>query len=156
MAKIDFHKVERYFDSGMAEMEIEQLLYLAEIASTLGIVQEEESPKQRKSPEQIKHERAMLLINTKREIKFMASVRRDLINELGIDRAMAKKLFEDPSNVGDKEAEEIQKIRDKVRSFRDEIRKSLMDAEVEETIDQKIKESKYKRFNIRDHWLPLE
>lgn len=156
MAKIDFELVERYFDSGMAEMGIDHLLYLAEISSRLGMVQEEETPTQRKSEEQIKHERALLVINTKREIKFLASVRQDLIKKLGIDRATAKRLFEDPGNVSAEEAEEIQKIRKKVQSFRDEIRKSLMDENIESTIDEKIKKSKYKRFNIRDHWLPLE
>jgi len=152
MAKIDFHKVERMFDSGMSEMEIEQLLYLAELAHSFG---SSEVIKTSKTPDQIKHERAMLVVNTKREIKFMASVRRDLIDKLGIDRATARKLFEDPKNVGDEEAKKIEEIRDKVRSFREEIRNSLMSVDVDKEIDQNIKSAKYKRFNIRDEWLPL-
>jgi len=152
MAKIDFHKVERLFESGMSEMEIEQLLYLAELANAFGSTENIEIGK---TPEQIKQDRAMLVVNTKREIKFMASVRRDLIEKLGIDRATARKLFEDPSKVGDEEAKQIQEIRDKVRTFRDEIRQSLLSVDVDKEIDQNVKSAKYKRFNIRDEWLPL-
>jgi len=152
MAKIDFHKVERLFESGMSEMEIEQLLYLAELANSFG---SGESIEIEKTPEQKKHERAMLVVNTKREIKFMANVRKDLIDKLGVDRATARKLFEDPKKVGDEEAEQIKEIRDKVRSFRDEIRESLLNVDVEKEIDHNVKKAKYKRFNIRDEWLPL-
>ncbi len=152
MAKIDFHKVERLFDSGMSEMEIEHLLYLAELSNSFGSGKTIEIDK---TKEQIKNERVLLVVNTKREIKFLAAVRRDLIDKLGIDRSTARRLFEDPSQVSDEEAEQLEAIRDKVKGFRDEIRKSLMSADTEKEIDQKVKSSKYKRFNIRDEWLPL-
>ena len=152
MAKIDFHKVEKLFESGMSEMEIEQLLYLAELANTFG---SEKQIEVSKTADQVKQERALLFANTKREIRFLASLRRDLIDQLGVDRATARRLFEDPEKVGDEEAKQIQEIRDKVRTFRDEIRKSLMSAEVDKEIDKQVKSAKYKRFNIRDEWLPL-
>ncbi len=155
MSKINFEKAEQYFDKGLARMEVENLLYLAELSDSLGSLVSK--PKRgKKTKEQIKREKAFLVINTKREIKFIARVRRDLVEELGIDRETAERLFKDPDNVSDEDIEEILKIRAKIRNFRDEIKKSLQDINTEEMIQKQIAKAKNKRFNIRDSWLPLQ
>ncbi len=155
MGKINFEKAEQYFDKGLARMEVENLLYLAELSDSLGTLVSK--PKRgKKTQEQIKREKAFLVINTKREIKFIARVRRDLVEELGIDRETAERLFKDPDNVSDEDIEEILKIRSKIYNFRDEIKKSLQDINTEEMIQKQIAKAKNKRFNIRDSWLPLQ
>ena len=49
----------------------------------------------------------------------------------------------------------VQEALEKIRSFKEEIRQTLS-ATDEDFVKTEIKKSRQKRFNIRDHWLPLQ
>jgi hypothetical protein len=155
MAKIDFQKVEQYFDRDLARMEVENILYLAELSESLGDFNNQGKQPQ-KSKEQLSKEKEILVLNTKRELKFIARVRRDLIEKLGINRETAERLFKNPEKVSDDDIEEILEIREKIREFRAEVKKSLQESNIDEMIRKQIEKAKNKRFNIHDDWLPLK
>lgn len=151
MGKMEFDKLEYQLTSTLARFHFEYLIYLADLSASFGLLSTK-SPKQQK--EQKERSEKFLVANLRYMLVTLAR-HPGYVKRVGLTKKEYQHFLDNPGHLKPEEIERIQEALGKIRSFKEEIREKLS-ATDEEFIKKEIKKSKQKRFNIRDHWLPLK
>lgn len=141
MAKTNYNRVEDALKKGLEKIKVETLLEETESHKT-----SDKSKKERKlSPKQ-------MLLLLKQDLKQIEKTEPKIYETLGIERKRIATLLKDPSQIGEKEAEEIRALYEKSRPLKEK----LVDKPSEEILAAEIDRHIYKRHNVKEKWIPLD
>lgn len=150
MAKVDFAKVEQALRAGLLKMEAEELLYLADLANSFEAI-----PKPKEEPQKMAGVLTSVLRNLQADLRKLRKLDEEMYGKLNIDRKEVQNYFENPGSLKPEDWENIKKIREKIRQYKNEIRQNLPGESDQEIIKNQRKRQKDRRFNTNDKWLPL-
>lgn len=152
MARINFSRAELELEQTLHQLEVEQLLYIADLNTSLGIL----ATNKKNSPRDDIRKIAVALRQLLRDVKKIHLQDKNALKNLGIDPKLLQTMLEKPSLVSPEEWKKIQMIRETITQHKEELKKNLKPLSDQELIDVTRKHQKEARFNIRSKWLPLE
>lgn len=145
MAKTNFRKVEEALDEGLEKMKVKKLLDEADKAkgkSTEKVVEPEEQNK--------------VLLVLKEELFSLAKRNRTVYKKAGTNKKKLKTLLSHGMKLTPEEWQQVQKIRDKVESYRKEIAEKATEESNIDLIEAERHKHINKRFDVNEGWLPLD
>lgn len=154
MAEIDYGKVEKLFHEGVAQMEKDSLLYMAEMANSFGMGFDE-IPQMRLSKEQKERYRELESQTLRHDLMEINKNQKGLLKKMGVKRELIERFLRTPQEITDKEFAQMKEIHKQLRAFRAELKKTLAQPSSESQIESGLKKAKNSRFNVQDDWLPL-
>ena len=160
MARINFSQVEERLVAGIRKMFIHRLLEMADSASRAGVtasnlaqITKEESDVTITSKEA---SRRSVLAAVQTNLKRLIKTDRNIHEKLGISHQEFNEIIDNPGSITPEEWEQIKNLKEEIEAHSTE----LSEAIVTESMDEKTVEAErlkhiYKRFNVREGWLPL-
>jgi len=148
MAKTNFSKVEMILNEGLLQVQVKNLLELADIASG-------KSEAAKENPTRVSQARRAIARMLQHEIGYIYKSNSGIYMILGIDRDKLFKIFDNSDNITPEDYEYISKLKKTVDTYRKSIQGSVTPQENEELIEKQKKHHINKRFNVNDKWLPL-
>lgn len=148
MGKTNFTKVEKALEEGLIKMTSAQLL-------------NEAGPK---SPSKSKESVADLppkevcqtvMQNIYKELKKLHKENEPAYKQMGFHRQSLKKLIENPAALTPADWNKIKKVQERIEQYKKELALQLPPLTDDEIVEQEKQKSPYKRFNVRDKWIPL-
>lgn len=142
MAKTNYTKVEGALKEGLDKMQKEKLLEEADLA-------------QGKKPKK-QHLEDQLVAKIRQEIKNLHKHDKDLFVKIGVEEKLVRNLLTPNRAFTDKDWMALKVILQKIEAYRTDLEKRFPAPTNEELVDQEMKKSVNRRFNVNDKWLPLK
>jgi hypothetical protein len=148
MAKTNFSKMEMLLHEGLLQVQVKNLLELADVAAGKGDIAKE-------NPVRVLQARKAIARLLQHELNYMYKSNSGIYNTIGIDREKLFKIFDAPDKISDEDWDYLSKIKTKVDIFRKGKQAMVNPKANEDLIEQQRKHHVNKRFNVNDKWLPL-
>ena len=148
MAKTDYTKAENLLTEGLLKMTVSELLELADKASSF------KHPEKATSLPSLQA-RVILLSFMEHDLELLSKVEGAHLSELGITPKELKEALDKAKELSLEDWIRLKKIRERVLEYKQELWDKIPHASNEELVEQERKKHVYKRFNVRDKWLPL-
>ncbi len=147
MAKVNFSKVENILDEALYKMSIKHLNELAMIAHLL----DDSKPKlSNQATEQI-------LMSFQAQLKKFKKNNPNLYKKLGISAEEESKIFLQAQDLTLEEWSKLKMIKEKIDQLKKELHgQNIQKKEYDQQVERERLKHIYKRFNVREGWLPLK
>lgn len=152
MARVNFSRAELELEQTLHNLEVKQLLHIADLNASLGILTSGKTVSPREEVQKI----AVALRHLLRDVRKIHLQDKNALKTLGIDPKLLLTMLEKPSQVSPEDWKKIQKIRETITQYKEELKKKLKPLSDQELIDITRKRQKEARFNVRSKWLPLD
>lgn len=156
MGKVNFTKVEQALEAGLIKMEAQNLLYLADLASSFGEADSDTPPVLKPAKFKWDENHQLFVQNLATDLRKLRKKDREMDTKLGLDRGELNKLLENPKEITEEEWEKIREIRRKLNEHKKEMKKRLGTISDQDLVKTERKKQVNRRFNIKDNWLPLQ
>jgi len=155
MSKTNYTKVEEMLDQGMQKIKVAHLLEEADAAGGSHAKQAQAKISQEKS-DQKEAPPSHLISSIRRDLKILQKKDREAYVKLGIKKNYLKKIIETPEALTPEELETLKQIQEKIKVFKEELKKTLPPINDEVIIEAQRTKHINKRYNVNDKWLPLQ
>jgi hypothetical protein len=152
MAKINYARVEQQLVKGLRKMFVKKLHERAGKASVPlapGEVREEVA-----NPEEAKQR---MLEAVQYDLQQLNKKTTELHSRLGITEHELGHLVDDPASLSAEDWEQLHELKESIDKESEQVRKQLRDdGSDDRQVEEEINLHKYKRFNVRKGWVPLD
>jgi small-conductance mechanosensitive channel len=155
MAKTDFKRVEDALDEGLQRMTQNRLLDYSSIASQVGVGTDSLSHKRQQAAEVTLHqqqERKLLAAAVNFDINQLFKKNHQLYTALNTNHEEITALTKDITSLKEDQWQRLLEIKASIEDYKSKMPDTITDDDV--IAKERIKHVN-KRFNTRDHWLPL-
>jgi hypothetical protein len=151
MARIDYNKAEQVYVDGLNKMTVRNLLRYADLVGSLGTGKKNRKLSDRQQQEVM---RAVILTIVE-DMKGLKKKDARVFDRLKINSDEFKGIVLSESKITPQEWEKVKEIREKVKTYKKELRKKVANLSDEDLVKNNRKKQKTSRFNVEDDWIPL-